>query len=582
MESSVEPCHPLLVSLLQEKDWDGARRLLEVELSARSEGRRAQTGGADIAGNVDDGDIKAGIIYALERTDVTQLLLSGWREYIIGADGGALLLALFNAAAANPLVPGAVVQLLLDLDSHLAHNACTETGKTPLHLACSCRHSVDVIKLLAAANPAAALIKERRNQSCPLHYLCAFKGSAGAATALLEISKAPLLQPDVNSFLPLHLAIIFQADPALIEVLVHAAPDAVRIPDNKQRLALHLAAQYRVPVSVLRLLVESYPLALYQRDAYEKQAIHTGLKYGLDPASIHYMLSQLDAHHSDASILMTQSSLLHAAIEFSASPTVVLALLERYPESVREPNVDGKLPLHVCCWKQGSKRLAELLIEKYPEALKVPECKYQNLPLHYAVQYSMDPEATLTVLRAYPEAASKPNIAGRMPMFLAARYHAHLSVVDALIIVAPSVLSMRDQAGKVPLDYSLEYGASADVIARILGKTTDDIRDALVPNDSFDWEGKDGEEGVGAIGALITKSSIGDKADAAPSRGKGIQGAILAYQNQLASKEMDIAELKDEMIRQEEIIFKLKSELVDLKKELRKTKNEVILLSRQK
>mmetsp|Transcript_21003 Transcript_21003/g.31863 ORF Transcript_21003/g.31863 Transcript_21003/m.31863 type:complete len:155 (-) Transcript_21003:213-677(-) len=60
---------------------------------------------------------------------------------------------------------------------------------------------------------------------------------------------------------------------------------------------------------------------------------------------------------------------LHTAIGFKAPDSLVLSILEEYPEAAKQHGTDYWLPLHIAAMWGTSTQVMEALIRAYPEAL---------------------------------------------------------------------------------------------------------------------------------------------------------------------------------------------------------------------
>lgn len=144
----------------------------------------------------------------------------------------------------------------------------------------------------------------------------------------------------------------------------------------------------------------------------------------------------LDLHPFGASIKSAEGSFpLHYACglgkvrnESDRAHEIIKRLLQEYPQAASEVDDEGELPFHKVCESTGpdhilSKTVA-LLLEANPESTRQRD-KFGNLPLHLAVNNAVEGDEPLDaefwmglimlLLESYPEAASEGDKHGRTP-----------------------------------------------------------------------------------------------------------------------------------------------------------------------
>jgi hypothetical protein len=99
----------------------------------------------------------------------------------------------------------------------------------------------------------------------------------------------------------------------------------------------------------------------------------------------------------------------------------------------------------------------------------IKEEKYHNLPLHYAAQYNLNLDACNAILSNAPNAAFELNGSGKLAIHIAAQYHSDPLFMNALIKAHPFSVGISDRRYKLPIDYALQYDASAQIIVLLLG-----------------------------------------------------------------------------------------------------------------
>ncbi len=169
-------------------------------------------------------------------------------------------------------------------------------------------------------------------------------------------------------------------------------------------------------------------------------------------------------------------TILHTALEFNASEEVLTTIMEVLPQIIKEPNDDGKLPIHYAAWRQSPIVVLKLLIKYYPEGLTVLDKKNDNLALHYGIQYSprgeqADVSVALFLLSHSPAAVFTANKGGYYPIHLAARAASSSELIVALLRICPYSYGFKTEnyLRLLPVDFALFFGAPTTVISMLLG-----------------------------------------------------------------------------------------------------------------
>eukprot|EP00581_Thalassiosira_minuscula_P009944 CAMPEP_0183709466 /NCGR_PEP_ID=MMETSP0737-20130205/5506_1 /TAXON_ID=385413 /ORGANISM="Thalassiosira miniscula, Strain CCMP1093" /LENGTH=962 /DNA_ID=CAMNT_0025937581 /DNA_START=179 /DNA_END=3067 /DNA_ORIENTATION=+ len=98
---------------------------------------------------------------------------------------------------------------------------------TPLHYACENKPTVEVIKTLIDANPAALERRQEPGGQLPLHAACTWGASSAVVATLLAAIPACAEMKDFLSNLPLHCACYSGADTVVVEALLRVYPQSV-------------------------------------------------------------------------------------------------------------------------------------------------------------------------------------------------------------------------------------------------------------------------------------------------------------------------------------------------------------------
>ena len=456
----------LLIALLKERDYESAARLIMASTGSLT--------GSDDNNDVDNNDP---IFYALDSVDVTRLILAhapdmAWSQ---------------NKNGDRPLHIAHKIEIVDLLLKCFPEGASTKNkdGKLPLHFAASTGPLAcdKIISALLHVFNRGASEQEARNYSLPLHYACAFKAPVSVVELLLNAYPLGTKESDKTGSLPLHLCIIYNASYEVVEKVLISNPQAVRARDGKQRLALHACCKFKASAQITTLIYRAYPQAINEEieTGTKKTPLYLAIRHGADADIVEMLLKAHAA--SDPSFSPSSSiqqvekrngeTILHTALECSASRATVEMIIKHLPQSVFGLNDDQKLPIHYAAWHQTHHDVIQLLIDKFPEGLAMQDSRFENLPLHFAVQYTRGKDAdmrpVMCILTAYPAAVFVANKHGHWPIHLAARNQCPLALLDALLKICPHSLGQEDRSQLLPVDHALRFRASSEVISRLLG-----------------------------------------------------------------------------------------------------------------
>ena len=148
----------------------------------------------------------------------------------------------------------------------------------------------------------------------PLHHACSKSNvPLSILQSLLMAYTDALLLPDETGKLPLHHAIRCRhVVPEILPILVSEA--SASYSDHEGKCPLHYACEYRLDLTSIQCLLEAAPKVLAHVDQYGRLPLHW-----------------------ECSVLSERSDKL----------TVIRYLVERYPEAILIPDVDGRTPIQM-------------------------------------------------------------------------------------------------------------------------------------------------------------------------------------------------------------------------------------------
>lgn len=141
-----------------------------------------------------------------------------------------------------------------------------------------------------------------------------------------------------------------------------------------------------------------------------------------------------------------QTCELHVALELPCSPKVLSWFIRMYPDQLRIPMADGKLPLHAFVSSKAfiddkeAEKLIQEFVELYPESARI---RYRGkLPIHLAIgSSSLWTNGLERLLCAYPEARQMPDLSSSLlPFMIAADDSCDLNTIYHLLREAPEMV----------------------------------------------------------------------------------------------------------------------------------------------
>ena len=228
-----------------------------------------------------------------------------------------------------------------DIAQHVMHMVCQGEpyAVTPMHyiVGTFTNCPITVLQALIDAYPSALLQAEAKRGLSPVH-LGLLKATLGIPQInyLLSVCPELALLPDKDGNLPLHLAVEYASD-EMIQRILAACPAAAGYQTKRQRYALHLFASSHC---------------------------------------------QIDSHISSDTSALTIATLK--------------ALMDAYPYALQQPDLQGRLPLHLAaCTPYPRWDVVQLLCNAYPEALLMQD-ENHKIPLQLLKRFSSSSSSTST------------------------------------------------------------------------------------------------------------------------------------------------------------------------------------------
>jgi len=164
---------------------------------------------------------------------------------------------------------------------------------------------------------------------------------------------------------------------------------------------------------------------------------------------------------------------LHTAYEYGAPLEVVAALLQVCPDASKEKDEDGYTPLHLSCRFGAPLEAVAALLQVWPDAAKEKN-EDGNTPLHLACQFGAPLEVMFSLLQVWPDATKEKDLHGRTPLQKSCcrrvpwEVVAPLEEVAALLQVWPDAVKEKDRRGYSPLHCACRSRASLQATTLLL------------------------------------------------------------------------------------------------------------------
>jgi hypothetical protein len=148
-------------------------------------------------------------------------------------------------------------------------------------------------------------------------------------------------------------------------------------------------------------------------------------------------------------------------LNHESSLAIALMVMEKCPELVKYPGVNGYLPLQMECDHRCRSAVISRCIEVYPEALAIAKTS-GSLPLHRLL---WNPESTIEValmmFEKYPTALQHQNGSLYLPIHIESWNRCRSIILMKCIELYPEALEVADENGYLPLHCILEKKESS-------------------------------------------------------------------------------------------------------------------------
>jgi ankyrin repeat protein len=325
----------------------------------------------------DDGELPLHIAASAMRPEIIQLLLDACPESAqVRNPSGQLpvhIAALTEIPQAGPFFehwPDSVYEQDSD-------------GRLPLHALVGGRYTesfMENVRDHARLAPRTLLVADSKGR-LPVH-VAVTSGSltTGASLTLVQVlveaCPESLRVRDLDGRLPFHSAVSAdrQSDADVIKFLARRWLGALQEPDNCGNWPLHAALSSAQPPQIIRFLAAACPPSLQVRNNDGRLPLHLALAFLKKSLFDHFMMPWFQEKHQAWFGKVSERMLV---ILDDTPVGTIRWLVDQWPESLQEPDTEGRLPLHVAAALDPALipvlPLVRLFVERWPDALTVAD-----------------------------------------------------------------------------------------------------------------------------------------------------------------------------------------------------------------
>ena len=228
-------------------------------------------------------------------------------------------------------------------------------------------------------------------------------------------------------------------------------PDCVNEIDKKgQHYLTYVLRTNSMPL--IEDMLKFDPRSVRVRDGTGQLPLHYVCSYA---QSTELMYTVIDAIGTPASQLMSRcfdengNLPLHSCVAGTSSIAVLKEILFAYPDAVKVPNKEGKLPLHICACNTDVDKLSTVF-SAFPHAISTPD-KNGWIPMMHAAYTCKSVEVIQFLHESFPDAIRRPHQSGRLPLHYAAVTCHSSRVMKYIIDTYPAAASSFDINRRLPL-----------------------------------------------------------------------------------------------------------------------------------
>jgi ankyrin repeat protein len=357
-----------------------------------------------------------------------------------------------------------VVRLLVEHRPDSVREACND-GYLPLHEAAR-EGKVDVVRYLVSQSPDTVRIATNKGW-LPIHLALQFRpwdensrqGAMDGVQLLLDAFPESVGIATSEGYLPLHVAA------GLGECERDSLSDDV-VEDQRQ-----MAPQFEH--DLVQLLVGRAPASVGEYSKEGELPVHCAICGGKSWPAIRYLFESFPEAEEgvpESTQYKTKKGtpVLHLAIDWAMSRLeLVQSLVEYRRHFLEDTDASGGTPLHYAAFVGHLSDFWRYLVAQRPQSLRQANLE-GCLPLHlYLTQMLVDREDAQFLVEADPGALQVANNMGNLPIHAALYHpsnHVPLDVVELLVDSSPPTLRHKNRQGLLPLHVAALVDSPLDVL----------------------------------------------------------------------------------------------------------------------
>lgn len=228
-------------------------------------------------------------------------------------------------------------------------------------------------------------------------------------------------------------------------------PDCVNEIDKRGQHYLTYALRTN-NITLIEDMIKYDPHALKVKDGTGQFPIHHTAAHAQSADLLYTMMESIGI---PASQLMSRcfddngNLPLHSCVAGASSMAILKEILFAYPDAVKVPNKEGKLPLHLCACNTDLDKLATVF-SAFPHAISIPD-KNGWIPMMHAAYTCKSIEVIQFLHENFAESIKRPHQSGRLPLHYAAVTCHSSKVMKYLLDLYPQAASSFDVNRRLPL-----------------------------------------------------------------------------------------------------------------------------------
>jgi len=239
----------------------------------------------------------------------------------------------------------------------------------------------------------------------------------------------------------------------------------------EQLVAIIKGGEGGISLDTMSKDIQENPGLLWMADSHGKTALHEGILCGCAADKIGTLLSN---DNRIAEQTFNGRLPLHLALENNPKEDVVERLIEAHRRALQVPDPsDGRLPLHMVLEHQPFPAsfvfLGMKVLRSYKNAARFKS--HDRLPIMTCLEFGLQPQLTLEILKAFRPAAAVPRKDGKLPLHVAVDQNVEARIITGLMEAHPAALIEKMPTPglhQLVLEYAIRHGRPQPVVHSLM------------------------------------------------------------------------------------------------------------------